>query len=373
VNPALSVASELQKRGHQVAWAGHRSVVGRLLEPAATLFEIDDRLDNEFFQEKLAEANRVRGLESFRFVYKDFFLPLARAMAPGVESAADRFQPDVLVADQQALAGMVVARRRAIPWATSSTTAAAVVDPFVDLPKVSAWRRQQFRDLLKEHGIQPPADSPCDLSPFLVLVFSVPALTGSAKTFPAHMKFVGPAINCRPRDVGFPWDWLKKQTRILVTLGTINAERGREFFQAAATAFSETEYQVILVAPEGAVSVASSNVLVCPRVPQLQLLEHVHAVVCHAGQNTVIEALSNGLPLVVAPIKDDQTVIAQQVADAGAGIRIRFRRTSPETLRKSVDRLLSEPSYRHAAQHIKEALREAGGAPAAAGLLEGLL
>jgi MGT family glycosyltransferase len=294
-------------------------------------------------------------------------------MAPGVEDAANRFQPNVLVADQQALAGMIVARRRAIPWATSSTSAAAVIDPFVDLPKVNAWRHQQFCELLTEHGLQPPADGACDLSPSLVLVFSVRALAGSANSLPPHFAFVGPAIDCRPRDVSFPWDWLKDQTRVLVTLGTVNAERGREFFRAAAAAFSTTDYQAILVAPEGAVDVVSSNILVRPRVPQLQLLERVHAVVCHAGQNTVIEALFHGLPLVVAPIKDDQTVIARQVTNAGAGIRLRFRRTTPQVIKQSVDRLLSEPSYRHAAQGIQQALREAGGAPAAAKLLEGLL
>jgi UDP:flavonoid glycosyltransferase YjiC (YdhE family) len=48
------------------------------------------------------------------------------------------------------------------------------------------------------------------------------------------------------------------------------------------------------------------------------------AVVCHGGHNTVCEAVAHGVPLVVTPIRDDQPIIARQVADAGAGIRLHF-------------------------------------------------
>jgi UDP:flavonoid glycosyltransferase YjiC (YdhE family) len=46
------------------------------------------------------------------------------------------------------------------------------------------------------------------------------------------------------------------------------------------------------------------------------------AVVCHGGHNTVCEAFAHGVPLVVTPIRDDQPIIARQVADAGAGIQL---------------------------------------------------
>jgi UDP-glucoronosyl and UDP-glucosyl transferase len=58
--------------------------------------------------------------------------------------------------------------------------------------------------------------------------------------------------------------------------------------------------------------------------PQLRPLKHVDAVVCHAVHNAVCETLACGLPLVAAPITNDQPVVAQQVVDPGAGIRLRF-------------------------------------------------
>jgi UDP:flavonoid glycosyltransferase YjiC (YdhE family) len=100
-----------------------------------------------------------------------------------------------------------------------------------------------------------------------------------------------------------------------------------------------------------------------------QLLPRLAAVVGHAGLNTTCEALAHGIPLVVAPIKHDQPIIAGQVAAAGAGIRVRFGRVTPPQLREAVTTLLDEPSYRAAAARIGQSFAAAGGAPAAAAAL----
>jgi len=98
----------------------------------------------------------------------------------------------------------------------------------------------------------------------------------------------------------------------------------------------------------------------------------VAAVVCHSGHNTVCEALAHGVPLVVAPIKDDQPVIAEQVVNAGAAIRVRFGRVGSDELRTAVMRLLHEDVFRAAAATIQASFRRAGGAARAADLLERL-
>ncbi|MGY5079680.1 glycosyltransferase [Streptomyces nigrescens] len=67
--------------------------------------------------------------------------------------------------------------------------------------------------------------------------------------------------------------------------------------------------QAIVVDPSGTLPEIGDSVLAHRRVPQLPLLERVDAVVCHAGHNTVCETLWHGLPLVVAPIRDDQAVV----------------------------------------------------------------
>jgi len=95
-------------------------------------------------------------------------------------------------------------------------------------------------------------------------------------------------------------------------------------------------------------------------------------VVSHGGHNTVCETLAHGLPLVLAPIRDDQPIVADQVVRAGAGRRVRFGRVRPDELLEAVRAVLLEPSYRDAAGVIRQSFLDAGGAAAAADALEAL-
>ena len=102
------------------------------------------------------------------------------------------------------------------------------------------------------------------------------------------------------------------------------------------------------------------------------LLPRLDAVISHGGMNTVSETLAHGLPLVIAPIRHDQPVVASQVARAGAGIRVPFSRVRPAQLREALVTILDDPSYRAAARRVQTSFTTAGGAPAAADHLEKL-
>jgi UDP:flavonoid glycosyltransferase YjiC (YdhE family) len=95
--------------------------------------------------------------------------------------------------------------------------------------------------------------------------------------------------------------------------------------------------------------------------------------VTHGGHNTVCEALAHGLPLVVAPIRDDQPIIAGQVEAAGAGVRVKFGRVSTEGLRTAVERALTDPDLRAGAARVQASFAAAGGARTAADRLEALV
>ncbi len=383
VNPTVSVAASLAGRGHEVAWVGHPGAVRPRLPAGATLYELDDRVPRPLMEKMTARANTVRGLASLKFLWEDFLVPLARAMRPGVEAVVDAFAPDALIVDHQTLAGTLVARRRGLPWASFVTTSASITDPLAGLPKVQAWLDQQVRTLEAEAGLDPAPGSP-DLSPHLVVVFSTEALVG-AGPWPGHYAFVGPAFADRPQ-VDFPWDALADGPKVLVSLGTVNFERGRRFFAAACEALGSLPVQGILVAPADRCPELPPNVIRRDFVPQVALLDHVDAVVTHAGHNTVCEALAHGLPLVVAPVKDDQPVVAGQVVAAGAGVRLQLRayhrgparrspsapssRTAPTGRRRGASRRASRvpgaPTRPRPASRPSPGRRGAGAGPSAA-------
>jgi len=278
-----------------------------------------------------------------------------------------------VVVDQQALAGALVCRQRSTPWAMFATTSAGVTNPLAALPKVRAWLDTQLTQLQEDAGVT-PVEHP-DRSPHCNIVFSSRLLVGDeADSLPATMHFVGSAASGRSDDhIEFPWDKLTDAPRILVSLGTVNQDRGERFYPTVCDAVAGKPVQVVLVAPEGAVPNPPDNVLVRSYVPQLSLLPQMNAVVSHGGHNTVCETLTHGLPLVLTPIKDDQPVVAQQVVDAGAGIRLRFGRLRAADLWDAMERVLTEPSFKSAAEQLSQSFQSAGGVRTAVHHLESLI
>ena len=334
VNPTVSVARALEGRGHEVAWVGHPGRVRPLLRPDARLFALSEDVSPELVDQVRAKAATLRGPAALKFLWEDFLVPLARGMRPGVEAAVTDFAPHVIRADQQTVAGGIVARRRGLPWATIATTSAGVTDPLGTLPEVKRWVRDRLAELEREAEL-PLAESG-ELSPHAVIAFTTRALVPGE--FPAHYHFVGPSISDRAEVAEFPMDRLRRPC-VLVSMGTVNADASARFYATTIAALRDQAFQVILVAP--AELDAPANFLIRSYVPQLALLPHVDAVVCHGGHNTTCEALANGLPLVIAPIKDDQPIVADQVVAAGAGLRVKFGRIQPPELLAAVTRVMT--------------------------------
>jgi MGT family glycosyltransferase len=364
INPTVGIAAALTAHGHRVAWScPDPGLVRRLAGADAAVLSCAG-------PPSAARPPEQRGPESLKFLWERYLLPLADAMAPGVQAAAEHFRPDVVVADQQAFAGALVAERLGLPWATSAATSAELTDAYTGFPKVADWMRARLGELRARIG-DPAEHTDPRLSPHLVLVFSTPELAGPSATRGDHVHYIGPSIAARPTKHGFPWEWLDPaRAAVLVTVGTANTNTSGRFLAECVTAVRERCDRVqAVIADTGGVLKSTGDdkdVLVLPWVPQLLLMERIDAVVCHAGHNTVCEALWHGVPLVVAPILDDQPVVATQVVQAGAGIRVRYGRVTAAQLGSALDTVLQEPTHRAAASQISTAFRAAGGAPAAA-------
>lgn len=369
INPTVSIAAALERRGHEVAWVAHPGASRPLLPEGARIFALDDRIPTELRDEMAARGRANRGLAAFKFLWEEFFLPLAHAMLPGVEEAVRAYDPALLIVDQQAMAGGLAARRLGRRYATLASTSAGVTSWLAELPLVHEWLAERQAELQREVGLE-PVPTP-DRSPDLVIICSAEALAGADVEWPAHYRFIGPSIAARNDTTPFPWERLDaSQHGILVSLGTVNADRGEKFYRAAVEALADMPVQAIFAAPPELVGPVPERFIVQPWVPQLDLLPRLSAVIGHGGHNTTVEALSFGLPLVLAPIRDDQPVVARQVEVAGAGLRVRFGRVDAPTLKSAVTAVLNEPSYRESAAAIRAAFARAGGPEAAADALE---
>jgi UDP:flavonoid glycosyltransferase YjiC (YdhE family) len=276
------------------------------------------------------------------------------------------FQPDVILADQYALAGALAADKHGVRWATLCSGVLELTPPAE--PGLQEWIRSK---LTRAWEIaDQPADDSLDLrfSPYLVIATTTRALTGTVP-MPEHCVLVGAALGSRRTDPSFSWDWWDPGRRhVLVTAGTISAHHMRGFFTRMMGALEPMAGRVQAVLNTGADSVPDPppHVLVAPRVPMLDLMPCLDAVICQAGQSTVNEALAHGVPLVVAPIRLGEPITAEQVTRAGAGIAVSFSEASPVQLAAAVTAVLDEPGYRAHARRIGEELIAAGGTGAAA-------
>jgi MGT family glycosyltransferase len=380
INPTVAVGAELAARGHEVAWAGHPAVLPPLLPLGAQIFPVaGDAPSAQPGEMRPGEMRGPRrppvGPDALKFVWANLVMPLARAMLPGVADAVARFAPHLVVADQQAIAGAVAARQAGAVWVTSATTPGELLRP-PGMDRVEPWVREQMTAFQRACGVSDPVD--LRFSDRLVLVFTTAALIGDTSRFGAEYAFTGPVLAQRPdRGSSFPWEWLDPARRhLLVTLGTLSGPAWPRFIPVVLDALAGLggELQAVLAAPPAPPAAqAPPHILFAGHVPQLALLPHMSAVVCHGGQNTVNEALAHGVPLVVAAMRHDQPMIARQVAGAGAGIALRFDQLRTTELRNAVRAVLGDPSYRAAAGAVRDSFAAAGGARAAADRLEKLL
>ena len=158
---------------------------------------------------------------------------------------------------------------------------------------------------------------------------------------------------------------------VYASLGTLQGHR-LGLFQRVAKACRALNARLI-VAHGGALSplqeASIDAELVSPWVPQRQVIGQADAVVTHGGLNTVLDALSAGVPMLCLPLAFEQPGIGARVAWAGAGETLSHR-SSPSKLMSALNGVLREPKYRMNAKAIGSELGEAGGTRRAANIAE---
>lgn len=110
--------------------------------------------------------------------------------------------------------------------------------------------------------------------------------------------------------------------------------------------------------------------LVMGYIPQLELLKRASLKITHAGLNTALESLSNGVPMVAIPIANDQPGVATRIAWTGTGEMVPRKGIGSSKLRTAIQKVLGNPSYKENALRLQASTRLAGGVKRAADIVE---
>jgi MGT family glycosyltransferase len=212
------------------------------------------------------------------------------------------------------------------------------------------------------------------MPPSLVQVTQLPAfLDFPRRCLPNNFHYTGPWMERLAQEtVAFPWERLDGRPLIYASLGTLQ-NRLESAYALIAQACARLDAQLVLShgrkdTPQ--IAATENNAVVVGYAPQLALLRRASLVISHGGLNTTLEAISQGLPLVLIPITNDQPGIAARAKRLGVGEFIPFHKLSVARLREAIDKVMSSRTYRDAATKCAQWLADIDGLACAAELID---
>nr|WP_307786892.1 nucleotide disphospho-sugar-binding domain-containing protein [Mycolicibacterium mengxianglii] len=186
--------------------------------------------------------------------------------------------------------------------------------------------------------------------------------------------FVGPCLIERPSD----GDWQPPRDRrvVLVSLGTAYHDR-LDISRTCVAAFHDAPWHVVLAVGDkidpAELGPVPAHIEVHAAVPQLKVLSHAAAFVSHAGMGSTMESLAFGVPIVAVPQMTEQQANADRIAELGLGVRLSPTAVNTERLRAAVEEVATSERVAANMRDMQSRVGAAGGARAAADVLEALL
>jgi UDP:flavonoid glycosyltransferase YjiC (YdhE family) len=173
---------------------------------------------------------------------------------------------------------------------------------------------------------------------------------------PGNHHFLGPIVWSAPGPLPDAWGTRADRDAIYVTLGSSGATR---CLPALLAALATLPVEVLLAsAGRKLPSPLPANVRTIPFVDGNAACARARLVIHNGGSSTGYQALAAGKPVLGIPSNLDQYLAAERIDRSGAGLSLRAGTLSAEQVRLSLQRLLTEPSFAEAANHLASVFRK---------------
>lgn len=406
--PYLAIASELKRRGHNVAIA--TSEVYRASVEAENLefYSIRPNLleiDTKEAQEAIAQAmDAKRGTE---YVLRELVLPYLQ------DSYNDLIQvvsgADLLITHPISFAGVLVAQKTGIRWIStvlSPNSFLSAYDPSVlssplgevslrgfvpeinkvllNIAKFSicSWGEpiQQFRKQLD----LPPVSDPFfqdQHSPDLVLalfspIFAQPQIDWYKHTYVTGFPFYDrQGAELSPELVEF---LNRGEPPIVFTLGSSAVNDAGNFYRESAIAAKQLGCRAVLLIGEDKrnqlpKNLLSQDIVTFSYAPYSKIFPHASAIVHQGGIGTTAEALRSGRPMLFMPYSHDQPDNAARAQRLGVARIIKRSNYQANSAAVELKQLLNEPKYAQKAAVIGQQIHAENGVKTACDRIEAYL
>jgi zeaxanthin glucosyltransferase len=401
LNPMIALARSLARRGHGVVFFQISDVQGVVRAAGLEFRKIGDQFYPAGSLRRYDETlGKMKGLDVMRYTLQRIRLSAEMVLSDGLEAVREA-KVDALLVDQADVAGGTVAERLGIPFLNiifhpPANTEVAIPPIFCGWKfrnGVLARLRNQFGNEVFRFTARPaiatvnakriawgmrPFRAPNDFYSHLGQIAQIPQCFDFPRAnSTSALHYSGPFIDEAARlPVEFPWDRLNGKPIVYASMGTL--QNGfDEVFRIIAEACAAFEIQLVLslgggLDPEGLGRLPGNPILV-RYAPQLEILKRAALTITHAGLNTTLESLSEGVPLVAIPVGNDQPGVAARIQWTGTGEAVALRRLTIPRLKRALGLVLTQPGYKAAAQRIQAEISRSKGVDLAADLVERLI
>ena len=152
-----------------------------------------------------------------------------------------------------------------------------------------------------------------DWSDFTATTSKLAVITQTPKEFdfpgipwPAQFHYTGPFHDSDGREpIAFPWEELTGKPLVYASMGTLVNGLGDVYKTVLQAVAQLPDIQVVLSVGKNVkrrdLGTIPSNVIVVRTAPQIELLKRAALCITHAGLNTALESLGQGVPMVAIP------------------------------------------------------------------------
>jgi zeaxanthin glucosyltransferase len=399
--PMTALARKMQSRGHDAIIFGIPDV-----EPfarAANLRFISYG-ERDFppgsAEKKWASVSKLQGLDVIRHTGQFRSPEVLRTALRELPEKVKQSGVQALAIDSVFFFGSLIAMQLGLPFAdvcyVLNLDASGSTPPFFafgapdDSPEALARNRKSMEllgeyrapitEIAKAHAqqnnIRIDWNDPEATSSKLAIISQTPKeFDFPISTWPSYFHNTGPFHDDHGREpIPFPWKKLNGKPLLYASLGTLVNGRDDIYRNILSAASTLSDVQMVLsVGRNVAMSdlgVIPQNTIVVRSAPQIELLKRASLCITHAGLNTTLESLAQGVPMVAIPISYDQPGVAERIKYHGVGEFVMLDGLDANRLRELVQRVRTYPSYRDKARYFQKVIAQTHGLDVAATVLE---
>jgi UDP:flavonoid glycosyltransferase YjiC (YdhE family) len=366
-HPLVPLAQAARDAGHEAVFAMPASFQGTVGRLGFRWLEAGLDESSPEYGRFIEERNRLSGPERSSFHRRGLVGLLAPRMATDLLRISETWRPDLFVRDHADFGGCIAAEVLGLPHAAHQ--AGAAFDTMANLAEPLA-------NLRAAHGLPTDPDL-WMLERYLLLSPFPPSLFRADEGARPTRHFYRATPFDRSGDEGAP-EWplpVPGAPLVFATLGTvINTQTGvlRTFIEALR---DEHVNLVVTVGRDGdpdQFGPQPPNVRIERYIPQSLLYPRCDLVISHGGSNTMLGALAHGIPQVMVPITADQPYNAARCSAVGVARVVPSSDATAASIREAALSVLADPSYRRAAQRIRDEMVSLPGPDGMVTLLEQL-